>query len=117
MQNGWVAAMVLDQDIRRRTENKHSLDDAMRWLYQHFNRVEKLYKLEDIVAAIKQSSGLDYQSFFARYIDGTSIIPVTEYFDLGKALWDFKFNAKYQYKHRYLYYSLGVWPESVIDSD
>lgn len=108
---GWVAAMVLDQDIRRRTDNKHSLDDAMRWLYQYFNRAEKLYKLEDIVAAIKQTSGLDYQSFFASYIDGTSIIPVAEYFDLGKALWDYEFNSKYQHKHRYLYFSLGVWPE------
>lgn len=83
----------------------------MQWLYQNYKRAEKLYDFSDIAAAIRSTSGLDYQPFFARYIEGTDTIPVAEYFDLGKALWDFEFTPDAHSKHGNLYHSLGVWPE------
>ena len=105
---GWVAAMLLDHDIRSRTANKHSLDTVMRWLYQHYPRNIKLYNNADIIAAIKAGSGLDYQVFFTRYIEGTDTMPVAQHFDLGKALWDFEFNPEQQHQHVYLYHTLGI---------
>lgn len=105
---GWVAAMVLDHDIRTRTANQYSLNDAMRTLYQHYPRNKKLYSSDDIVAVLKASTGLDYQQFFSRYIDGTEPLPVAEHFDLGKALWDFEFNPAKHYQHANLYHVLGI---------
>ncbi|WP_372628119.1 hypothetical protein [Arsukibacterium sp.] len=105
---GWVAAMVLDHDIRSRTANQYSLDDAMRMLYQHYPRDKKLYRSEDIVIVLKATSGLDYRLFFKRYIDGTQPLPVAGYFDLGKALWDFEFNPAKHYQHANLYRALGI---------
>jgi len=91
---GWVTAMVLDYDIRARTNNKKNLDNLMRWLYENFQRTERLYDMDDIVAGIKITTGLDYTNFFLKYVNGREVIPVSDYFDLGKALWDFKFNLK-----------------------
>ncbi|MDP5135685.1 hypothetical protein ORJ04_06955 [Rheinheimera baltica] len=105
---GWVAAMVLDHDIRSRTANQHSLDDVMRMLYQHYPRHKTLYRSEDLVVVLKTTSGLDYKEFFKRYIDGIERIPVAEHFDLGKALWDFEFNPAKRHQHEYLYRALGI---------
>ncbi|MCS4308486.1 putative metalloprotease with PDZ domain [Rheinheimera pacifica] len=105
---GWVAAMLLDHDIRHKTANEHSLDKVMRWMYQYYPRNIKLYNNADIIEAIKASTGLDYQVFFTRYIEGTETLPVVEHFDLGKALWDFEFNPEQQHHHVYLYHTLGI---------
>lgn len=105
---GWVAAMVLDHDIRTRTANQYSLNDAMRMLYQHYPRNKTLYRSEDIVTALQATSGLDYQLFFKRYIDGTQPLPVAGHFDLGKALWDFEFNPATHDQHANLYLTLGI---------
>lgn len=105
---GWVAAMLLDYDIRSKTANKCSLDYSMRFLYKHYHRNKKLYNNDDITAAIQESCNLDYSSFFKRYINGIEAMPVSEYFDLGKALWNYEFNSELLLQHRYLYQSLGV---------
>jgi hypothetical protein len=105
---GWVTAMVLDYDIRVRTNNKKNLDNLMRWLYENFQRTERLYDMDDIAEGIKITTGLDYTNFFSKYVNGSEVIPVSDYFDLGKALWDFKFNLKNKSKHSYLYETLGV---------
>ncbi|RUO68443.1 hypothetical protein [Idiomarina ramblicola] len=105
---GWVAAMLLDHDIRSKTDNNCSLDQSMRFLYQNYPRNEKLYDSDTIVAAIKDCYSLDYSVFFERYIDGTEIMPVSEYFDVGKALWNYEFGSENIQQHRYLYQSLGL---------
>lgn len=105
---GWVAAMLLDHDIRSKTLNKCSLDHGMRFLYKNYYRNENLYNSDDIVAAIKDSCELDYKVFFDRYVEGSAIMNVSDYFDLGKALWDYEFRAKQIQQHQYLYRSLGI---------
>lgn len=104
---GWVVAMVLDFDIRQRSQGKHSLDDLMRWLYQHKPRQQQLYQLEDLVIGLKQSTGLDYQSFFNRHVQGTEKIPVAEYFDIGRAAWQLEFNESPSADAALLYQTLG----------
>jgi len=105
---GWITAMVLDHDIRSRTNNGKSLDDLMKWLYANFLRTEKLYDTSDIINGIKITTGLDYTEFFNRYIYDTEVIPVATYFDPGKALWDFKWSEEGKSNHTYFYKSLGI---------
>ena len=105
---GWVAAMVLDFDIRTKTNNDKSLDNLMEWLYENFNRTEKLYDVNDIIEGIKITAGLDYTDFFDKYINGLEVIPVSNYFDIGKSLIDFKWNKKDIKRHYYLYQTLGI---------
>lgn len=64
--------------------------------------------MDDIVEGIKVTTGLDYTTFFARYIHGNEVIPVSDYFDIGKALWDYTWNTENKRNHQYLYKTLGV---------
>lgn len=105
---GWVTAMVLDVDIRSKTNNEKSLDDLMNWLYANFFRTEKLYDTNDIINGIKITTGLDYTEFFNSYVYNSNVIPVREYFDLGKALWDYKWNEEAKPSHKYLFKTLGL---------
>jgi len=105
---GWVTALVLDLDIRKRSQGAHSLDDLMRWMYQHKPRHQQLYQLADILTGLQQSTGLDYQDFFARYIDGKEKIPLAEYLDLGKAAWQLEFHQTPTDASKRLYQSIGI---------
>lgn len=105
---GWTAAMVLDVDIRSKTNNEKSLDDLMKWLYENFLRTERLYNTNDIIEGIKVTTGIDYTTFFNDYIFNSKAIPVSEYYDPGKALWDFKWNKEERINHAYFYKSLGI---------
>lgn len=105
---GWVAAMTLDHDVRRRTKGAKSLDHLMKWLYINFPREKKLYDVEDIKTGLYKVSGFDYENYFDKYITGTQPIPVGRFFDLGKTAWDLKFNQAARSKHRFLLESLGI---------
>jgi predicted metalloprotease with PDZ domain len=39
---GWVVAMLLDEDIRTRSNGEKSLEDLMRWMHRNFPRHEHL---------------------------------------------------------------------------
>lgn len=105
---GWITAMVLDVDIRTKTNNEKSLDDLMKWMYTKFLRTEKLYDTNDIINGIKITTSLDHTEFFNKYIYDSNVIPVSKYFDSGKALWDFKWNEENKVKHNYFYHTLGI---------
>lgn len=105
---GWMAAMVLDVDIRSKTDNEKSLDDLMKWLYENFLQTEILYDTNDIINGIGIATGLDYNAFFNNYIYKSEALPVSKYFDPGKALWDFKWNKENKVKHIYFYETLGI---------
>jgi len=80
---GWTAALVMDHDIRDRTKGARSLDDLMRWMYANFDRV-RLYHTKDIARGIKATTGLNYDSFFARFIEGRVALPVSAALNLGE---------------------------------
>lgn len=80
---GWIALLVLDHDIRRRTANLHSLDEVMRRLYRLYDARRRRYDMHDLVEALRLASGASYEDFFARYIDGRETIPVADRFDAG----------------------------------
>ena len=105
---GWVAAMTLDHDIRKRTSGRRSLDDLMKWLYANFPREKKLYDVKDIAIGLRTISDIDYQTYFDDYVLGTKVIPVADYFDLGRAAWDLKFSKAPRNQHSYLFQTLGI---------
>jgi predicted metalloprotease with PDZ domain len=81
---GFAAALVLDYEIRTRTEGRQSLDVLMPWLYRHFDAGEKRYGLEDLVRGLRETGAGEFADFFARHVDGREAIPVWRYFDLGE---------------------------------
>ena len=74
---GFSAALVLDHDIRAGTGNTKSLDDLMRWLYTHCDRDEHPYSESTLLAGLKETVGVEYDEFFFRFIDGHSMVPVS----------------------------------------
>jgi len=80
---GWTAALIMDHDIRDRTKGAKSLDDVMRWMYSNFDRV-RMYHTRDVARGIKAATGLNYDSFFARFIEGRVALPVAAALNLGE---------------------------------
>ncbi|BAS67845.1 M61 family metallopeptidase [Bathymodiolus septemdierum thioautotrophic gill symbiont] len=76
---GAVFAFVLDIEIRKRTNNKYSLDSVMRIIWQDYQTIG----LEDdtvqtLVAEITQS---DFSEFFDAYLYGVDDLPLKQAFD------------------------------------
>jgi predicted metalloprotease with PDZ domain len=105
---GWLAAMILDHDIRKQTKGKRSLDDLMRWLYKNYQRNEKLYAMDDLLDGLLEVTGINYDSFFKAYIDGKMTIPVSDLLPLSDAVWAFKFKKQSRKNFRYIYQTLGI---------
>lgn len=67
---GGLALLAMDLEIRRRTENERSLDDALRFLWQTYGAKGRPYP-EDVQADVSAAVGLDLSACFARTIQGT----------------------------------------------
>jgi predicted metalloprotease with PDZ domain len=80
---GWVAALVLDRDLRGRTHNHRSMDDVVRRLYADFNRDTKQYTNDNVGVAILQTANEDYSVWFRNHIEGPTPIPVSNVLNLG----------------------------------
>ena len=88
---GALLGLVLDFEIRARTEGRKSLDDVMRLMYERFYGAPAAtyylpgrgYQEEDILRAVNEVSGSDFKDFFRRYIKGIDPLPYRE--ALGEA--------------------------------
>jgi predicted metalloprotease with PDZ domain len=76
---GEMVSFLLDLLIRARHENKRSLDDVMRQMWQQFGQDEVGFTPEELQQVIESVAGTDLQEFFARYVDGTDELPFDEY--------------------------------------
>lgn len=85
---GWMAATLIDVDLRRRSNGTRSLDDLLRWLYQNRDAQTRRYTLDDLVTALRTRTGRDYGQFVSQYIDGTTTLPLSAYVDFGGAAFD-----------------------------
>jgi len=73
-EKGELVGMCLDLEIRRRTENRKSLDDVMRLLYAEYGRTGKGFPEGEFKKACERiAGGLD--RFFADLVDGTAEVP------------------------------------------
>ncbi len=73
---GSLAGLMLDIAIRDASDNKHSLDDVMRSLYQTTYKHGRGFTSSDWWAAVSTAAGgKSFAAFSARYIDGREPFP------------------------------------------
>jgi len=76
---GALVAMLMDAEIRRSTQDRHSLDDVLFDMYQHIAKAGRGYTAADFEACLARYSPLDWPAFFEQYIAGTaSLEPLLE---------------------------------------
>lgn len=80
---GPIVGMMLDIELRERTENKKSLDDVVLYLNKHYAHAKKPYHDSDWIDIIRNATGVDVAGFYEKYISGTKPLPVQSY--LAKA--------------------------------
>lgn len=68
---GAAVSLVLDLEIRQRSNNKHSLDDVMRTLYKRFPLSGRGYTVDDFESVAEQLAGGSLKKFFDDYVHGT----------------------------------------------
>ncbi len=88
---GQLLGFLLDLAIRDSTDNAKSLDDVMRYLFDH-HAGERGFTAEDLRSAIRAAAGLDFQDFWRRYVSGTDEIPWDDY--LKAAGWSVAFSEQ-----------------------
>jgi predicted metalloprotease with PDZ domain len=79
-------ALLLDLEIRERTNDKRSLDDALRALKKlSWDAPKASYYLQgrgyterDVERAVSEAAGADLHSWFERYVGGTEELPFAE---------------------------------------
>ena len=67
---GELLGLLLDLDIRRRTNGAKSLDDVMRYLYTEFFQQGRNYTPADFQKACELAAGARLDDFFSRYVRG-----------------------------------------------
>jgi len=80
---GMLFAFMLDQEIRELSNNKNSLDDLMRYVFEHYNCKMPEYKdgftTSELLKALKELTGKDFSEFFDGYIKQPNILPFEDY--------------------------------------
>ncbi|MFC6996144.1 M61 family metallopeptidase [Rufibacter roseus] len=81
---GCIAALVLDLEIRRATQNKKSLDDVMCRMWQEFGQTGIGYSDQDYKIIAEQTAGVSLEKYFQEMIFGTApfeewLAPALEY--------------------------------------
>ncbi len=75
---GELLGMLLDLEIRRRSNNAKSLDDVMRMLYNDFFKSGRNYTPTDFQKVCETAAGSSLEDFFARYVRGTEELPYNQ---------------------------------------
>ena len=79
---GALAALMTDIKIRELTQNKRSLDDVMRLLYEQ-HTTSKNQTEEDLLKAFNEVAGADLSNFFRTYVYGTKELPFLDYLEIA----------------------------------
>ncbi len=80
---GLFVGLALDSQIRRATQNNSSFDDVMRAVYAEYAASGRALNTAAVQRIAEETSGVDLDDFFTRYVRGTEPIPVAEYLALG----------------------------------
>jgi predicted metalloprotease with PDZ domain len=88
---GQLLGFLLDLAIRDSTDNAKSLDDVMRYLFDHYAG-ERGFTTEELQRSVRAATGLDFRDFWRRYVSGTAEIPWDAF--LGAAGWSVTFTEE-----------------------
>lgn len=91
---GALLGMLLDLEIRSRTQGHKSLLDVMRYMYHEFYHAPDAgyygqgrgFEEKDVLEALNTVSGSDFAPFFQRYVSGTDALPYQETLAMGGLL-------------------------------
>jgi predicted metalloprotease with PDZ domain len=72
---GQTLGVLLDLEIRQRTNDRKSLDDWMRAMYQRFALPKPGFADSDVVRVASEVAGADLGEFFRRYLLGKDPLP------------------------------------------
>lgn len=75
---GSLVGLLMDLEIRRRTENRRSLDDVLRLLFERYGARGVGFPEEAYQATAEEVAGGSLAEFFARYIHGVDELPLAE---------------------------------------
>ncbi len=75
---GELVGMLLDLEIRRRTDNRASLDDVMRLLNTEFAQAGKGFSASDFEKLVERVGKSSFVEFFEKYVYGTEELPFEE---------------------------------------
>ena len=90
---GWAVAMALDIEIIERSNGQNNLDDFMRLMFEKFST--KPYTYQDLVNTATAVCGSDLSNFFAKYVEGTELIPLNDYTNkIGYTMLDVIYEAE-----------------------
>lgn len=70
-EKGQLVAMILDLEVRARSQSRRSLDDIVRALWQRYGAKDVGYEEKDLEPIFSEVAGFDTKPFFAAYIHGT----------------------------------------------
>lgn len=68
---GSLVSLMLDLEIRQRTDNRVSLDEVMRRLYREHPLENGGFTTEDMLGTLYDLSQTSFEAFFASYVSGT----------------------------------------------
>lgn len=68
---GAILGLLLDLEIRKRSNNARSLDDVLRYLYTEFFKKNRNYGPADFQKASELMAGSSLEDFFKRFVRGT----------------------------------------------
>lgn len=71
---GAHVSLLLDLEIRHRSNNKHSLDDVMRAMYKRFPLTGSGYTVDDFQHVAEEFAGSSLNEFFNDYVHGTKAL-------------------------------------------
>lgn len=81
---GLLLGLSMDLEIRRQSNNRTSLDDAMRYMNNEYGRKGKSFADDQIIPIIERATGTSLSSFEEHYINGQDSLPVDKYLaDIG----------------------------------
>ncbi len=79
---GLYVAISQDMIIRKASNNKKSVDDLMKGLFQKYGGTNDSYSLDELRDSLSELSGKDQSDFFNTYITGVKRIPIDEYLSM-----------------------------------
>jgi predicted metalloprotease with PDZ domain len=92
---GWAVALCLDLGLRAESQNRRSLDDVMKLLWQRYGETGQTYSYNDFVKAVSDVVGRDMVPFFAKYVTGKDDLPFrSDLARIGVAVYDQPFGGE-----------------------
>lgn len=79
---GEMVSLLLDLLIRDRHDNRRSLDDVLRLLWEQFGQRQIGFTPDQLQQAIASVAEVDLSDFFQRYLHTTADLPFDEYLNL-----------------------------------